>query len=183
MGNKPFQFAAAAAASLLFSNPAWSAGYTAPSKTGTGRVVLLEPLAFVKVDDLAFGGFIIPTTGSDTVAVNASTGVVTNGASLVQLPQFAQQRGHFMGAGTPSQGVTITATLPAKLYLNGNTASATWINVNLNLDVAPQPDGSYSYTIASDKSLNVYVGGDITIAAGMTPGLYSNVYDLTATYQ
>lgn len=176
--------AAAGASALLASSPAAADVYFAPASPGTGRVTLLEPLTFVKIDDLDFGGFIVPSSGSGTVTIDAATGTATNAASLVQLPQFTQMRGHFMGAGTPNQGVSVTAVLPTKLYLGGDTTSPDSIDVNLELDNnVPELDGTYSYTIAPDQVLDVYVGGDLTISAGMAPGVYSNVYTLTVTYQ
>lgn len=182
--HKPyFLLAAAGAAASLSASPAWADVYAAPNEAGTGRVILLEPLTFVKIDDLDFGGFIIPSVGSDTVTIDAASGTATNGATLTQLPQFVQQRGHFMGAGTPNQAVTVVATLPTRLYLGGNLASPTSIPVSLELDVAPDVSGNHSYTIASDQTLDVYVGGDIVIDSSMSPGIYSNVYELTATYQ
>ncbi|MEO6434116.1 MAG: DUF4402 domain-containing protein [Sphingomicrobium sp.] len=184
MDNKSFLLALAGTSALLGSSPAVANVYIAPDQDGTGRAILLEPLSFIKVDDLDFGGFIIPSSGSGTVSVDAATGTPTNAASLVQLPQYVQQRGHFLGAGTPSQAVSVTAVLPDKLYLGGVITSPDSIDVALALDnTVAELDGSFTYTIASDQVLDVYVGGDLTIASGMNPGVYSNVYTLTVTYQ
>lgn len=169
---------------LWGSSQAAAATYIAPKKNGKGRVVLLQPLTFVEIDQLDFGGFIIPASGSALVSVDAKTGTPTNDPSLIQLPQFTQLRGHFMGAGTAGQAVSVSAVFPTQLFLNGVATSPDTITVALELDNnVPEPDGSYSYTIASDKVLDVYVGGNVTIAAGMTPGIYSNQYQLTVTYQ
>lgn len=184
MDTKTFTLAAAGASALLASSPAFADVYIAPDESGTGRVILLEPLTFVKIDDLDFGGFIVPSLGSGLVSIDAATGLATNAASLTQLPQFTQMRGHFMGAGTPGQAVSVTAVLPTKLFLGGNLASPDSIDVNLELDNnVAELDGSFSYTIAADQVLDVYVGGDLTITSGMTTGIYSNVYTLTVTYQ
>lgn len=177
------KYAAAGAAALLASSPVSADVYAAPARAATGRAIILDPLSFVKIDDLSFGGYVIPATGQDDVSVDAATGTVTVGTTLTQLPQFAPLRGHFMGAGTASQAVSVTAVLPDKLYLNGNTASPTYIDVALTLDQVPDASGVYSYTIASDKLLDVYVGGDLTITSGMSPGVYANDYVVTATYQ
>lgn len=184
MNTKYLPLAAAGASMLLASGPAAANVYFAPASPGTGRVILLEPLSFIKVDDLDFGGFIIPSAGSGTVSIDAATDVATNDPSLVQLPQFTQMRGHFMGAGTPSQAVTVSAVMPTKLYLDGVITSTDSIDVNLALDdTTPELDGTYTYTIAADQVLDIYVGGDLTISSGMAPGVYSNVYTLTVTYQ
>ena len=169
------KYAAAGAAALLASGPVSADVYSNPVRAATGKAIILDPLSF--------GGYIIPTSGQDDVSVDAATGTVTVGTTLTQLPQFAPLRGHFMGAGTASQAVSVTAVLPDKLYLNGDTASPTYIDVALTLDQVADASGVYSYTIASDKVLDVFVGGDLTIAAGMSPGVYSNDYVVTATYQ
>lgn len=180
---KYFTLAAAGAAALLFAGPAQAEVYFAPSDSGDGRVILLEPLTFVHIDDLDFGGFLVPSSGSDTVSIDAVSGVVTNGASLTRLPQFTQMRGRFMGAGTALQGVTVVTAFPTKLFLDGNTASPESIDVSLELDGTLELDGSYTYVLPGDGVLDVHVGGDLTISSGMQPGVYSNTFDLTATYQ
>lgn len=183
MNNVTF-LSAAAAAAFLTATPASAWVYTAPQKAGTGRVIMLEPLAFIKIDDLDFGGYIIPTSGSGNVSVDSATTSVTVDSALTQLPQFTPQRGRFEGAGTENQAVEVVAVLPTALYLNGDTSSSTSVAVALTLD---QPvnvvTGNYDYTIGSGKVFDVYVGGDLTISAGMTPGVYSNQFTLTATYQ
>lgn len=183
MRNGMLGIAAAGAVALVGASPAAADVYTKPQRVASGQVIVLEPLTFVKIDDLSFGAFIIPSAGSDTVSVDAATGAVTVGAALMQLPQFTAERGHFMGAGTASQGVSVTAVLPDKLYLGGDTTSPTSIDVTLALDTVPDGSGVYSYTIATDRVLDVYVGGDLVIAAGMAPGIYSNEYVVTATYE
>lgn len=177
------RIAAAGAAAAFGSNAAYGAVYTAPSNVMGGEVIVLEPLTFVKIDDLSFGAFVVPQVGSDTVSVDAATGTINVGGSLIQLPQYVPERGHFMGAGTADQAVSVTAVLPDKLYLGGDTASPTWINVSLELDKTPDAGGIHAYTITSDRVLDVYVGGDLTISAGMAPGVYSAEYQLTATYE
>ena len=88
-----------------------------------------------------------------------------------------------IGAGTAAQGVSVEAVLPDKLYLNGNLSSTTWINVALDLDQVADVNGLYSYTVGTDKVFDVFIGGDVTISSGMSPGLYANDYTITATYQ
>lgn len=184
MDKKSLMLATAGASVLWGAGPAAADSYIAPARDGKGRVILLEPLTFVEIDQLDFGGFIIPASGSALVSIDAVTGTPTNDPGLVQLPQFTQRRGHFMGAGTGGQAVSVVAVFPGSLYLNGDTTSTNTIPVALELDNnVPELDGSYSYTIASDKTLDVYVGGNVTISAGMAPGIYSNEYQLTVTYQ
>ncbi len=177
------KLAVAAAAVLAMPGAAAAGVYTAPAKDSTGKVIILDPLSFIKIDDLSFGGYVIPSSGSGTVTVDAGTGSVALSGTVTQMPQFTPSRGRMMGAGTPSQPVSVDAVLPDKLYLNGNLSSPTWINVTLNLDRVANVNGLYDYNVGADKVFDVFVGGDVTISAGMNPGIYSNEYTVTATYQ
>ncbi|MES2148019.1 MAG: DUF4402 domain-containing protein [Pseudomonadota bacterium] len=175
--------AVAAAAALSMPGSAFAGNYVAPNKDSTGKVIILDPLSFIKIDDLSFGGYVIPASGSGTVTVDAVTGTVGLGGTITQMPQFTPSRGRMMGAGTASQAVSVEAVLPDKLYLNGNLSSTTWINVALDLDQVADVNGRYSYTVGTDKVFDVFIGGDVTISSGMSPGLYANEYTITATYQ
>lgn len=177
------KLAVAAAAALAMPGAAAAGTYVAPAKDSTGKVIILDPLSFIKIDDLSFGGYVIPTSGSGTVTVDAATGTVGLSGTVTQMPQFTPSRGRMMGAGTADQAVSVSANLPDKLYLNGNLASPTWIGVTLNLDQIADVNGFYAYTVGADKVYDVFIGGDVNISAGMTPGLYSNDYVITATYQ
>lgn len=173
---------ALAAAAVAAPVPASAGTYIVPSKTGTGRVVMLEPLAFVKADDLNFGTYLIPSTGSGTVKLNPIDAGLTFTGTVTAMPTSAPTRGWFIGSGGPGQDVLLTASLPSKLYVDGDPANAS-IDVALKLNHVADSGGNYTYTINSAKIFNVYVGGDITIAAGQQPGLYSNTYSVTASYQ
>lgn len=176
-------FAVAAAAALALPGTAAAGIYTKPSKDSTGKVIILDPLSFIKVDDLTFGGYIIPASGSGTVTVDAATGGVALSGTVTQMPQFVPSRGRMIGAGSPSQDVSVSAVLPDKLYLNGNLAGPTWIDVTLGLDKVADVNNVYGYTVGADKVYDVFIGGAVTISLGMSPGIYSNEYTITATYQ
>lgn len=174
---------AAAAAALAMPGVATAGTYTAPDSNSTGKVIILDPLSFIKVDDLLFGGYVIPTSGSGMVTVDAATGTVNQSGTVTQMPQFVPSRGRMIGAGTASQSVSVSATLPDKLYLNGDLSSLTWIGVTLGLDQVPDINNLYAYTVGTDMVYDVFIGGQVTISSGMTPGIYSNEYTITATYQ
>lgn len=172
---------AAAAAALLAPGAANANTYQAPTVDSRGRVIILDPLSFIKVDDLHFGTYLIPTVGSGTVTINPIDSGMTMSGIVTPMPQSVPQRGWMIGSGSPGEDVQVTALLPARLYVDGDTAKP-WINVTLNLDHLANSSGIYAYTINSRKIFNIYVGGSITIAAGQAPGLYSNDYVITATY-
>ena len=175
--------AVAAAAALALPAAAQAGIYTKPSKDSTGKVIILDPLSFIKVDDLSFGGYIIPASGSGTVTVDAATGAVALSGTVTQMPQYMPTRGRMIGAGTPGQNVSVSAVLPDKLYLNGNLASPVWIDVTLGLDKVADASNVYPYTVGIDQVYDVFIGGEVPISSDMSPGIYSNEYTITATYQ
>lgn len=176
------RFAAAAlAAGLLASAPASAEVYQAPTRNGKGRLILLDPLSFLKVEDLKFGAYIIPTTGSGTVQINPLDSGLTFTGTVTPFGTETPQRGWLIGAGDPGQEVSVTAVLPDKLYVDGDFSKPS-IDVNLYLDRLSDSNGVYTYTINSGKVFNIYIGGSIVIAAGQAPGAYEGTFEVTATY-
>lgn len=151
-----------------------------PTASANGRVVLLAPLAFLNVEDLLFGSAVVPASGSGTIAINplGAAPVYTN---VDPLPSSNPRRGWLLGAGEPGETVTITASLPTKLYLNGDNTNPS-IPVSMIFDHLQYPDGHWEYTANSSKTYNIYVGGTLTIPAGTASGTYSNQFTVTATY-
>lgn len=172
---------AATAAALLTPGSASANTYQAPTVDARGRVIILDPLSFIKVDDLHFGTYLIPTVGSGTVTINPVDDSVSFGGNVTPMPQSVPQRGRLTGAGTPLVPVIVTVAFPTRLYVDGD-ASKPSLNVALSLDHPRTIPGFYVYNVGLDKTFDVYVGGQITIAAGQAPGLYSNEYVITATY-
>lgn len=172
---------AAAAAAFAAPNVAYADTYQAPLTNSRGRVIILDPLSFIKVDDLHFGTYLIPPSGSGTVTLNPVDNSLSMGGTVTPMPQSIPQRGRLTGSGTPLTPVIVTVALPTKLYVDGDTSKPS-IDVTLTLDQPKTVPGFYVYTIGADKTFDVYVGGNLTIAAGQSPGLYSNEYVITATY-
>ncbi len=174
--------AATFAAALLFASPSDAAKYRAPKGSGKSKVILLDPLAFLKVEDLSFGSYLVPSVGSITIAIDAGTGTVTPTPNAIELPNSLPQRGWLLGSGDAGQTVTVSAVLPDKLYRNGDTLGPS-LDVLLNLDKPAELDGSYNYTVAADKTFNIYIGGLLSVNAGQTSGDYEGDFAITATYE
>lgn len=173
---------AAAAATLALPTAAQARFYSRPTKASTGKAIILDPLSFIKVDDLDFGGYVIPPAGSGTVTINPIDAGLTFTGTVTRLPQFTPKRGRLAGSGSAGEDVQVTASLPSKLYIGGVVTNPS-VDVTIRLDHLPDSLGNYLYTINSKKVFNVYVGGDLVIPAGTTPGIYSNDYTITASYQ
>ena len=139
-----------------------------------GRALILVPLTLTKIQDLHFGDIVPSTTTAGWVAINASTGARTSSAAMNLLPSNVGQRGHFAGAGSPSQQVIIELT-PATELTSVNGDVITVLTMNL--------DGPTTRTIHPvDRTFYVGVGGILFIEANQPEGIYSATYNLTANY-
>lgn len=147
---------------------------------GRGRAVLLDPVAFLNVDDLDFGLVVAPSSGIGTVTINPADSSITY-SNLVGISSVATQRGRLVGAGDVGQDVEVTASLPARLYQNGDITKP-WVAVALGLDHLASSTGKYLYTINRSRVFNIYVGGTLTVPSGTANGTYNNQFTVTADY-
>ena len=164
-----------AATVFIATSPAGAA-----SSTGSGRAVLLDPVAFTNVDDLDFGLVVSPSSGNGTVTINPVDGSATY-SNLVGLASVATRRGRLVGSADIGQDVEVTALLPTKLYQNGDSTKP-FVAVALGLDHLPSGTGKYYYTTNSARVFNIYVGGTLTVPAGTANGSYNNLFKVTANY-
>lgn len=147
---------------------------------GRGRAVLLDPVAFLNVDDLDFGLVVAPSSGIGTVTINPVDSTITY-SNLVGVSSAATQRGRLVGSADAGQDVEVTASLPAKLYQNGDTTKP-WVPVALALDHLPSSTNKYYYTANRSRVFNIYVGGTLTVPSGTANGAYNNQFTVTANY-
>jgi len=141
-----------------------------------GRVRAFRAVAVTSASDLNFGRIQRPTSGANTVTLNASTGARTlSGAgNAFAYPTPAPTRGGFTVTGEGGQQVSIS--VPTSITLSGpadltvsltDTAPATR---NLSGDLGAT--GSYSFT----------VGGSFAIDPSTPVGAYSAVLTVTVDY-
>lgn len=175
-------FGAAVAAVALCCAPAAAADGNPATETGESKVIILNPLSFLDIDDLDFGSVIVPASGSGMVTIDAITGAATyNNIDYVAGVSNAPQRGRFLGSGSANQVVYVTTTLPTILEKSPGGPS---VPVSLKLDRNPNSLGAYVYVVDPLwLTFEVGVGGTLTVPTGTEPGTYSATFDVTATYQ
>ena len=177
------QTLAAAAATLSFATPALAQSVTQDNSGGVGRTVILSPLNFINDTDLNFGDVVLPSGNVGQIRIDADPTVPSfvSNIGVQPLPSSAPSRGLMVGAGSAGMDVTVQTVFPTALYLGGDTTAAA-LPVSLGLDATATAPNTYTYTIASDQSFLVHVGGTLDIPANSPDGAYSNTYTVTANY-
>lgn len=173
---------AALAAAALCCAPAGAAVGNPAAETGDSKVIILNPLAFLTIEDLDFGSVIVPASGNGTVTIDPiSSAPSYSNIDYVAGTANAPQRGRFLGSGSANQVVYVTTTLPTMLEKSPGGPS---VPVSLRLDRNPNGLGSYTYVVDPVwLTFEIGVGGTLTVPTGTEPGIYSATFDVTATYQ
>lgn len=174
--------ALAAAAAVLLGAPANAADGNPAQEAGDSKVIILNPLSFLTIEDLDFGSVIVPASGNGLVTLDPLTGTPTYAnIDYVAGVSNAPQRGRFLGSGSANQVVYVTTTLPTILEKSPGGPS---VPVSLKLDRNPNGLGSYTYVVDPVwLTFEIGVGGTLTVPTGTEPGIYSATFDVTATYQ
>lgn len=170
---------AALAASVAAASPAIAQVVPPPVTdfdTATARGVVLGAHSLRKSRDLDFGVVAVDPASGGTVSIAASSSgnrSVTGGVTPLTSTTSAAQ---FDGSAAPNEQVALTLSGAATTVVQDGAGNS--IPVALSLDAAGATRNADAL-----GGFTVYVGGTFTIAAGQTPGVYSNTFDLTAEYQ
>jgi len=140
--------------------------------TGTASATLIQPISIVAINPLRFGVLAQPTTAG-TVRVS-TTGAVTTTGGMIGNNAIAQgssgpQAGTFRVSGEP--GRQFFVNLP-----NAATVTKTGASMTITLFTVGALTGSPVGT------LDIAVGGTLSIQAGQAVGTYTGTYQITATY-
>jgi len=149
---------------------------TNPTSGGVGRATarVLRSITMTKNSDLVFGRIAIPTSGSGTVSVNATTGVRTV-TTAVGLNSPTPARANFTISGEGGQ--TFTINIPATFQLTGPTPPITVTTSNTG-----GPTNTLSAALGSAGVYDLGVGGSFPISAATTVGDYTGNFTVTVTY-
>jgi|KBSMisStaDraftv2_1062788.scaffolds.fasta_scaffold398816_1 hypothetical protein len=147
----------------------------AASDTGTASVTILRPLTVTKNTDLRFGTVVEPSSGSATVLIDTTgTGNRTTTLDTGGAPFGAAD---FTVAGEGAQAVTVSA--PASITITNQTTTGTLTVTTSTLNTGSQ---TLSGTFGTPGTLDVKVGGQITVQSTTNSGLYSGTFTVSASY-
>jgi hypothetical protein len=146
------------------------------SDTALARGVVLGAHSLKKSKDLDFGVVAVDPTTAGTVSITASAAgnrSVTGGVTGLTSTYSAAK---FDGSGAPNEQIVLSLSGPGTTSVQDGAGNS--IPVTLGVDAA-----GLTRNADAQGGFTVYVGGTFQIAAGQAPGVYSNSFDLTATYQ
>ncbi len=144
------------------------------SDTDKGKVKAFRALSVNKTADLSFGSIQLPSSGSSTVTLNASTGVRTLTGTAFAYPTPSPTRAAFTASGEGGQQFSLS--IPTSLNLVGPAT----LPVTVTSTAPPAPSlsgglgavGSYSFTL----------GGSFTITTTTPAGAYSGTLVVGVDY-
>ncbi len=145
------------------------------AETATANVgaSVLTPIAITKVDDLAFGNF-MSTTGGTIVLTPSATPTRTPTAGVTLDNAVTPTAAKFTVAGTA--GATFSITLPTTVSLSdGGTNTMDVGTFTSDLDLA-------AATIPVAGTIDMYVGGTLTVGAAQANGAYTGTFDVSVNY-
>ena len=164
-----------AAVLLISAASAPALAQSTASVSTTGDVRIVQPISITKNSDLAFGTVVKPTTGTNDIVINATTGARTRtGAGDAALATSTSGRATFTVGGEGAQ--TFAVTVPATFDM---TSSANTITVTL---AASGATGTLSGSLGSAGTATFGVGGTFPITSAQASGNYTGTFTTTVDY-
>ena len=150
-----------------------SYSFAQASVSAVANAHVIAPISLVKNVDMNFGNIAASVSTGGTVVLAAAGTRATGGSGGVTLPAAAGTvaAASFTVSGTDSYSYAIT--LPGTVTISNGSNSMTVSSFNSN----PSSTGS----ISSAGTQNISVGATLNVAAGQSPGTYSNSTGVTVT--
>jgi hypothetical protein len=165
-----------AATSAFLVQVASGNGTPSGSTMGTATATVYRGLSVTKAHDMALGSILRPTSGSGTVAVDATTGDVSvTGAGTAFGSTSARSRAAFTVSG--EGGETITFSVPGTFDMTSGANSLTVTTTSSTTSPA-----TLSGTAGAAGSLTLGVGGSFPITSTTPFGTYHGVFTVTVAY-
>lgn len=151
------------------------------AESTSSSVRIIQGIALTKVNNLAFGTIVRPSSGSNTVtiAVGSDTPALGGGGDAVLLSSGAKTRASYTATGEGNQSVSIT--VPATVTMNGSVSGS--IVVTLTPEATSDTlSGALGTTGGFSGDGTLYVGGAFSISNTTVSGDYSGSFSTTLAY-
>jgi hypothetical protein len=170
-----FKIALAAAAVSAIAAPAMAQSSATASTTASATIV--QPITLTKNSDLAFGTVVKPTSGTNTITINETSGSRSmTGAGDAALATSTTSRAAYSVGGEGGQTFSITVPATATITRSGGSETLT---VNL---VKTAATGTISGSIGSAGTASFGVGGNFDVSSTTVSGAYSGSFNTTVAY-
>jgi hypothetical protein len=166
--------AASGNATASFIVTADSSGTSSPG-TGTVTAKVVRSITVTNSTPLAFGRIIRPRTGSGTVSLAATTGVVSTTGGAFKMPSPASSAAAFSVSGEGGQAFSISVPTSFNLVKGPDTIAVT---------LSPNITGTQtlSGSLGSAGTLPILVGGSFPLLSTTPLGAYTGTFGVTVTY-
>ena len=145
------------------------------STSGTGTIV--QPLTLTKNNDLAFGSIVRPSSGTNTVVINETTGArALSGGGNAAAITSTTSRATYTVDGEGGQAYSVT--VPANFTMTRGGGVETLL-VTL---VSTASSGTLSGSAGSAGSAAFGVGGSFPLTSTTATGAYAGSFNVTVAY-
>jgi hypothetical protein len=148
--------------------------------SGTAQVTVFRALSITANRTLRFGTLIRPVSGSGTAVIDTvGAGALTVGGGVTTVASSTSGNADFSLVGEGAQSVSIS--VDASFIMNGPGGAT------LTVTTTGQTSGTGSQTLggslgSASPTVDVVVGGSITIPSSQQTGAYSGTFNVTASY-
>jgi hypothetical protein len=148
------------------------------TRTGAGVATVRRSIRLTKSSDLSFGRVVRPSSGSNTVGVNATTGLpsITGAGNAVHVPPASVTRAAYTVQGEGGQ--TFSLTVPSSMTMSGPGG-----NLTVTLTKFPNTtSGALDGSLNQDGDYEFWVGGSFPITSSTTSGTYTGAFNVSVAY-
>lgn len=162
------KFAILAAVGVAISAPAAAAPGNSSSAEGQARAQIVAPITITHDGGWLSFGTIVPGTVGGTVQVDQGGGATVTGDAVL------------VAGTTPVSADSFTVTGDAGRQFNLTSTNST---VDLGAESMPFTTLVDATPVTlTGGSVQIFVGGELTVGASQAPGVYEGTYSVTATY-
>lgn len=169
------KFAACVAAFSALATPVLA--QSSATQSTTGSVTIVQSLQLAKNTDLAFGSVVRPTSGTNTVAIDAASGAraMTGGGDAALAPSTSGRATYTV---TGEGGQTFSISTPTSFDMQRQGGSDT-VTVALAQSAAT---GTLNGALGATGTATFGVGGSFDVSSTTASGAYSGTFDVTVAY-
>ena len=168
--------ASGSASSSMYVQTTDSKGKNPLTSQGSASAAVDRSLSITQNTALTFGRITLPTSGSSTVSMPASTGTRTVSGSAFGTTLPTPARGYFTITGEGGQ--TISASVSGSITLSNGGSGALTITTSNTAQGTQILSGSAGATGA----FSFYVGGAFALSSSTPTGTYSGTYVVSVAY-